>query len=166
MRIGELASRTGVSVRSIRYYEQMGLVLGTRKPGAWRSFTVADVERVIQIQGMFAAGLNSAKIGEVLRLDSRPSACRILDELLEAEREKLVRNVRHAEDELRNFDELRESLERQIYSTDTDSPVGAPELACSPGVRWHGEPPTSGGRRRTRSTETSSETSTQTWRDT
>jgi DNA-binding transcriptional MerR regulator len=66
MRIGELARRTGVSERSLRYYEQQGLLVSDRTPGGHRDYAERAVDRVIRIQELFAAGLHSKKIAELL----------------------------------------------------------------------------------------------------
>ncbi|MEC3914700.1 MerR family transcriptional regulator [Nocardia sp. CDC160] len=66
MRIGELAKRTGVSERSLRYYEEQGLLVPTRTPGGQRDYPEMAVDRVIHIQELFAAGLNSKKIYALL----------------------------------------------------------------------------------------------------
>ncbi|MGG2464678.1 MerR family transcriptional regulator [Streptomyces sp. RGM 3693] len=66
MRIGELARRTGVSERSLRYYEKQGLLAAERTPGGHRDYPAAAVDRVIRIQELFAAGLCSAKIAQLL----------------------------------------------------------------------------------------------------
>ncbi|GAA4018176.1 MerR family transcriptional regulator [Allokutzneria multivorans] len=66
MKIGELARRTGVSERSLRYYEQQGLLVSERTPGGQRDYAERAVDRVIRIQELFAAGLNSKKIARVL----------------------------------------------------------------------------------------------------
>jgi DNA-binding transcriptional MerR regulator len=66
MRIGELARRTGVSERSLRYYEQQGLLVADRTPGGQRDYPEHAVDRVIRIQELYAAGLHSKKIARVL----------------------------------------------------------------------------------------------------
>ncbi|MGR3933445.1 MerR family transcriptional regulator [Streptomyces sp. BRA346] len=66
MRIGELARRTGVSERSLRYYEKQGLMDAERTPGGHREYAEGAVDRVIRIQELFAAGLCSEKIAELL----------------------------------------------------------------------------------------------------
>lgn len=66
MRIGELARRTGVSERSLRYYEQQGLLSAERTSGGHRDYPEAAVDRVIRIQELFAAGLHSRKIARLL----------------------------------------------------------------------------------------------------
>ena len=43
MRIGELARRTGVSVRSLRYYETQGLLRSDRTPGGHREYAEAGI---------------------------------------------------------------------------------------------------------------------------
>jgi len=66
MRIGELARHTGVSERSLRYYEQRGLLTADRTPGGQRDYPKQAVDRVIRIQELFAAGLHSKKIAQLL----------------------------------------------------------------------------------------------------
>ncbi|GAA1275125.1 MerR family transcriptional regulator [Saccharothrix xinjiangensis] len=66
MRIGELARLTGVSARSLRYYEQQGLLLSTRSSGGQRHYTAAEVARVEIIRRLFDAGLGSKVIARLL----------------------------------------------------------------------------------------------------
>jgi DNA-binding transcriptional MerR regulator len=66
MRIGELARLTGVSARSLRYYEQQGLLRSTRSGGGQRHYTAADVTRVQIIRQLFDAGLGSKVIAQLL----------------------------------------------------------------------------------------------------
>ncbi|GAA0420868.1 MerR family transcriptional regulator [Streptomyces luteireticuli] len=66
MRIGELSRRTKVSERALRYYEQQGLLTAERTAGGHRCFGEAAVARVGCIQELFAAGLCSGKIAQVL----------------------------------------------------------------------------------------------------
>src|SRR5687768_16766316 len=72
MRIGELARRTGVSVRALRYYEEQGLLVPTRATNGYRDYTESAVDHVRSIQLLYAAGLPSAKVTRVL-----PAACRL-----------------------------------------------------------------------------------------
>ncbi|NKY56748.1 MerR family transcriptional regulator [Nocardia flavorosea] len=73
MRIGELAARTGVSVRSLRYYEEQGLLASARSPSGQRHYTPEHVARVEFIQRMYAAGLSSRTVAEVLPCVESPS---------------------------------------------------------------------------------------------
>ncbi|MFI1465209.1 MerR family transcriptional regulator [Nocardia carnea] len=73
MRIGELAARTGVSIRSLRYYEEQGLLVSARSPSGQRHYTPDHVARVEFIQRMYAAGLSSRTVAEVLPCVESPS---------------------------------------------------------------------------------------------
>ncbi|TYK44506.1 MerR family transcriptional regulator [Actinomadura decatromicini] len=66
MRIGELARRTGVSERALRYYEEQGLLRPERRPSGYRVYGEADVAAVRRIRVLLAAGLNTAQINQVL----------------------------------------------------------------------------------------------------
>lgn len=51
LRIGELARRAGTTVRTVRYYEEIGVLPGAdgREAGAHRSYDEDDVERLQQL---------------------------------------------------------------------------------------------------------------------
>ncbi|MFJ9821304.1 MerR family transcriptional regulator [Streptomyces sp. NPDC101151] len=66
MRIGELADRTGVSVRALRYYEEQHLLGSERSPSGQRHYPDSAVDRVRLIQQLYAAGLPSRSIVELL----------------------------------------------------------------------------------------------------
>ncbi|MEU6220971.1 MerR family transcriptional regulator [Streptomyces sp. NPDC047022] len=73
MRIGELAARTDVSVRSLRYYEEQGLLTSSRSASGQRHYTDAEVERVRFLQRLYTAGLSSRTISELLPCVDTPS---------------------------------------------------------------------------------------------
>jgi DNA-binding transcriptional MerR regulator len=60
--VGELACRTGVSVRSIRHYDEHGLLTSTRADNGYRVFPAAAVSQVKQIQRLIATGFSLAEI--------------------------------------------------------------------------------------------------------
>ncbi|MFE2290069.1 MerR family transcriptional regulator [Streptomyces sp. NPDC059452] len=66
MRMGEFSRRTGVSQRSLRYYEEQGLLQPARRPSGYREYGEADVVAVRGIRMLLAAGLNTATIAELL----------------------------------------------------------------------------------------------------
>lgn len=66
MRIGEIAAAAGVSTRSLRYYEEHGLLTSDRTASGQRVYTDDAVGRVRWIQGLFAAGLNSESVRQLL----------------------------------------------------------------------------------------------------
>lgn len=66
MRIGDLAMATGASPRSLRYYEEQGLLASERSSGGQRHYPDSAVERVTLIQSLLAAGLSSSTIHDVL----------------------------------------------------------------------------------------------------
>jgi DNA-binding transcriptional MerR regulator len=66
LRIGEVAARAGVSVRALRYYEEQGLLEAERSPSGQRRYAESAVDRVRLVQQLYAAGLTSKDVLEVL----------------------------------------------------------------------------------------------------
>ncbi|MDT0573581.1 MerR family DNA-binding transcriptional regulator [Streptomyces sp. DSM 3412] len=66
IRIGEVARGAGVSVRAVRYYEQQGLLIAERSPSGQRLYRQDAIPLVHFFQQMFAAGLTSRRISELL----------------------------------------------------------------------------------------------------
>ena len=72
MRIGELAAATGHTTKTIRFYEQEGLVRRPpRTPSGYRSYEVQDVERLSFVRAAKRLGLSLAEIGGILSVHDR-----------------------------------------------------------------------------------------------
>ncbi len=89
MRIGELARRGGVSVRALRYYEEQGLLTSERSSSGQRHFDDQAVARVRLIQQLYAAGLASRTIVDVLPCMTTGSLTEPQVNLLLAERARI-----------------------------------------------------------------------------
>lgn len=111
MRIGELGERTNVSVRSLRYYEQQGLLRSTRTPSGQRIFDATSIDRVIQIQELFAAGMCSSKIKDLLPcFDAEP------DERTGMLDQELLHHREHLDGAIRELHRARATLNDVIVA--------------------------------------------------
>ncbi|GAA1228507.1 MerR family transcriptional regulator [Prauserella halophila] len=74
MQIGEVAERTGLSLRTIRYYEEVGLVVpSARSQGGFRLYHEPDVDRLLLIMRMKPLGFQLEEMRELLAiLDAAP----------------------------------------------------------------------------------------------
>ncbi|APY91344.1 MerR family DNA-binding transcriptional regulator [Streptomyces alfalfae] len=111
MQIGEVAARTELSLRTIRHYEDTGLVIpSARSQGGFRLYTEADVARLMVIRRMKPLGFTLDQMRDLLDATDRLDAD---GELTAEEREALLERVRGYEgDALQKIDELRVQLAR------------------------------------------------------
>jgi len=69
MRIGEFAEQAGVTPRTIRYYEDLGLLGPSQREGqGFRYYTETELGRLKKIEVLKELGLSLEEIGEVLPL--------------------------------------------------------------------------------------------------
>lgn len=72
MRIGELAARAGVNPKTIRFYEQRGLLPDpVRLASGYRDYRFGDEARLVFIKTAQRLGFSLAEIGEILALKER-----------------------------------------------------------------------------------------------
>ncbi|MGA5128222.1 heavy metal-responsive transcriptional regulator [Streptomyces olivoreticuli] len=85
MRIGELASASGLSTKAIRFYEQAGLLAPPpRTSGGYRDYPPQAAMRLAFIRDAQSAGLTLAEIRGVLALrDSGEAPCAHVSDLIE-----------------------------------------------------------------------------------
>jgi DNA-binding transcriptional MerR regulator len=98
MRIGELSKRTGVSPRSLRYYEQQGLLTSSRSGTGQRHYSDAQVQRVSLIRQLFDAGMSSRVILTVLPCVDVPDDLGVAEETFTAmtrERDRINAEIAH-----------------------------------------------------------------------
>ena len=67
LRIQEVADQVGLTTRSIRYYEEVGLLKPARSIGSYRLYDADDIARLQFIKGLRDdAGFSLAEIGQLL----------------------------------------------------------------------------------------------------
>ncbi|MEU4679045.1 MerR family transcriptional regulator [Micromonospora sp. NPDC023737] len=93
MRIGELAARTGVSVRALRYYEEQQLLTSLRSSGGQRQYPDDAADRVHLIQTLYAAGLSSKTILDLLPCVDAKVNTPASRALLRAERDRIDQRI-------------------------------------------------------------------------
>jgi DNA-binding transcriptional MerR regulator len=98
MRIGELSTRTGVSPRSLRYYEEQGLLTSSRSDTGQRHYSAETVQRVSLIRQLFDAGMSSQVIATVLPCVDVPGDLDVAEETFTAmmrERDRIDDDIAH-----------------------------------------------------------------------
>jgi DNA-binding transcriptional MerR regulator len=116
LRIGDLARITGVSVRSLRYYEQQGLLAPVRSASGQRLYPVCDADRVALVVQLLAAGLGTVKIAELLPCIDAPPSERT-GHLLAS----LRAEARRVDDAVANLADVRHRLQAVIDDIEADS---------------------------------------------
>ena len=95
MRIGELARTTGTTAKTLRFYEDVGLLTPAgRTASGYREFTPDAVDRLDFIRRGRAAGLTLAQIRAVIELrDAGATPCRHVQDLLSSRLAGLDRQI-------------------------------------------------------------------------
>lgn len=114
MQIGEVAERTGLSLRTIRHYEEVGLVIpSARSKGGFRLYTETDVDRLMVIRRMKPLDFSLEEMRDLLEIVDRIGA----DDAAPAaeERERLLERL----DSYRKVADARcETLRAQLMAAE------------------------------------------------
>jgi DNA-binding transcriptional MerR regulator len=80
MKIQEFAQLTGLSTKTIRYYESIGILPSpSRTPNGYRDYSEKDLERARFVAGIRSLDLSLDEVAEILAMrDRREAPCRIL----------------------------------------------------------------------------------------
>lgn len=118
MRIGELATATGVTTKTLRFYESQGLLAEPgRTPAGYRDYPDAAIGRVAFIRQAQTAGLTLAQIAQILavRDDGHPP-CGHVAELVEHRLDEVTRRL----DELERTRAELLALRQRLSTLDPD----------------------------------------------
>jgi MerR family copper efflux transcriptional regulator len=110
IKIGEVAERTGLSLNTLRHYDEVGLVApSARSGGGFRLYSEEDVERLLLIRRMKPLGFSVEEMRDLLvTVDS-------LEQASGDEKEKLLAHVR---DFAATARQRRDKLARQLAMAD------------------------------------------------
>jgi len=112
MRIGEFAKRAGVTPRTIRYYESLGLLGPSERQGSgFRYYTEAELAKLQKINALKELGLSLDEITSVIPLYFEdPSGLQSKRKILEI----LQGHLRETEDKIDALQQFRDDLRIKI----------------------------------------------------
>ncbi|MBB6637725.1 MerR family transcriptional regulator [Cohnella thailandensis] len=125
MRIGELSKATGASIRSLRYYEQKGLLTASRQVGSgYREYHALAVEQVNTIKLYLSLGLSTEQIAGFLHcvMKSKEAFCA---EIMPVYEQKLA----EIEEQLALLGAIRSNLIERIASIREEQKEGVKHVA-------------------------------------
>ncbi|MBW4623384.1 MAG: MerR family transcriptional regulator [Cyanosarcina radialis HA8281-LM2] len=101
LRIGQVASRSGIPIKTLRYYDELGLLRSpARSSGGFRLFSVDVFERLTLIKGAQNLGLKLQEIKELLQICEQHQCP---GEAVRQKIEKLIQAIDRAVDRLQSF---------------------------------------------------------------
>lgn len=116
-RIGEVAERTGLTRRTLRHYDDLGLLVpAERSWGNYRLYSSADLLRLLQIQNLKALGLSLDEIADALADPSLDAAAALaghlahLEARIAAEQQLAGRLRRLAEADEPSWDDVLDAI--------------------------------------------------------
>jgi MerR family copper efflux transcriptional regulator len=123
MRIGELGEAVGLTAKTIRYYESIGLVPEPRRtPSGYRDYGADARERLEFVKQAQASGLTLAEIGSILEIkDAGGQSCEHTRMLLLRHLEGLDAQIEAMQQQRRELAELAERAGGLDPSTCTDA---------------------------------------------
>ncbi|WP_043635189.1 MerR family transcriptional regulator [Nonomuraea candida] len=74
VQIGEVAERLGLSLRTIRHYEEVGLIVPERTSGGFRLYSETDIARLALIKRMKPLGFSLEEMRDLLEISDRIAA--------------------------------------------------------------------------------------------
>lgn len=102
MKIGRLSDVTGISPRSLRYYEQRGLLASARSSNGYREYDDAAVETVRLIRSLLDLGFSTELVLDVLPCTEAENAeqavCDDTIRRVTAVRDDIAERVTHLEE--------------------------------------------------------------------
>jgi DNA-binding transcriptional MerR regulator len=115
LKIGELSKRTGVSIRSLRYYEEQKLLTSIRLDNGYREFSPFAEEQVRTIQFYLALGISTEQIKSFLNcvLKNKEAFC---EEVLPIYEQKL----KEIDDQIHLLQTIKSNLLDRIRSIQDD----------------------------------------------
>lgn len=115
LRIGELAARSGVSIDTVRYYEQRQLLpRAPRTQSGYRVFTRDTVERIRFIKEAQEIGLSLDEIKELLTGEGGADKCRRVSELLRSKLDELAQRIKSMQNFRRTLSHHLSECEREL----------------------------------------------------
>jgi DNA-binding transcriptional MerR regulator len=116
LRIGEVAQLVGVTPKTIRHYEKLGLLASPeRSAGDYRLYGASEIVRLVHIRRLQALGLSLARIHELLTDSAGEYTLRQILEVLDQERDAEITTL-----------EARRQRVRELLAAESSGDINIP----------------------------------------
>ncbi|MBT9543865.1 MAG: MerR family transcriptional regulator [Candidatus Sericytochromatia bacterium] len=114
MLIGELSQASGISAKTIRYYESIGIFpCGTRTAGGYRIYSASDIEVLILIKRARDLGFKIREINELVTFWQDPTQAN------EKTKEMVARHLQRLSTHVQEIQALIHSLQKMMDAVST-----------------------------------------------
>ncbi len=122
MNVGEAARRAGLPAKTIRYYEEIGLIAPARADNGYRAYSGDDVHRLAFLKRARALGFSIEDCRQLMALyRDRSRASADVRRIAEA-------HVQAIEEKLRELQAMRTTLQKLIHACHGDDRPDCPIL--------------------------------------
>jgi len=122
MNVGDVASRSGLPAKTIRYYEEIGLVSPARAGNGYRAYSNEDVHRLAFLKRARSLGFSIEECRQLLQLyGDKTRASHDVQQIA-------VSHVRAIEDKIRELESMRATLQKLIAACHGDHRPDCPIL--------------------------------------
>lgn len=126
MRIGEVAAHSGVPIKTIRYYEEIGVLSSPqRSPSGYREYEPVVIDRLRFVRASKSVGFTLGEIREIVAYGDRGEVpCAHVLDLLRRHREECAKRIAELQEVEQSLDAL---VERAAHLREEDC---SPETVC------------------------------------
>jgi DNA-binding transcriptional MerR regulator len=136
MRIGEVAHRTGLTTKTIRYYEEIGLIPDpARAANNYRDYSDDAIDRLLFVRDAQATGLTLTEIASILELRHEGhGTCAHVVQLLERHLHDVDKHLRKLRKTRRKLAALTEHA-RSLDPADCNDPIRCQTIAVGTHIK-------------------------------
>lgn len=126
MKIGDVSRQTGASQKAIRHYENIGMLIGIRRRGSYRSYSQQDVQLIRLIRAAQGLGFKLSELVNCIDAGHLPSWKHILL-LIEQKQASVHQQLMLLSDLSQRLDELHTEL---LTCNADDAPLDLNDVDC------------------------------------
>ena len=131
MNVGQAAAASGLRAKTIRYYEEIGLISPTRAPNGYRDYDSDDIHRLSFLRRARGLGFSVEECRQLMALyRDRSRASHDV-------RQIAVSHVEAIEEKIRELQSMRGTLQKLIHACHGDDRPDCPILDDIAGVEGH-----------------------------
>jgi len=127
LKIGELAKRVGVNPKTIRFYEDIGLITSTRAPNGYRMYNSQDESNLLFIRRAQKLGLSLQEIRSIIQ-DIQQGQCQTAKSQI---RQMLFSKISEVDNQIGELQALKSYLIERLNKFEINSAISPSDKECS-----------------------------------